>query len=300
MTDETDLLVSAIVLSTQLETGYRQITQQPGNCIQKCFVNKNPKRISPRLNMWTASEDAYVAKHLGFLPMDQIAQNLGRTVNGIKIHWVRKGFPSASNRPGFITANKLSKILNIDVHSVCGWIDSGFLPGRNLAFTKDITRVVALNDLKSWLVKPEHWPYLNPVLIKDDYLNRLVSLAYERWGDEWWTARQVADYCNCDIGIVNKYARNGKLPAIHCTNISGRHANQKWAFWYFKKSDILKWKPPRVNDMHLDWFTPRAYAFILRARSQHLTFATIGRMANRPPRQVERLFNKYRLINHPD
>jgi len=109
--------------------------------------------------------------------------------------------------------------------------------------------------LERFAVKSEHWILFRPDRVRDPALARLVTLAVERWGDEWLTPGQVAEIHN-----VNRHIRAGKLPAV------------KWGNWRIRRSDAERVYFPkgRGTGHELDW-SEEGDAFLVLARAVGLS-----------------------------
>lgn len=112
----------------------------------------------------------------------------------------------------------------------------------------------------------------------DDQL-RLVALRRARWNDEWWSIGRVARYHGVDSRVINRAIHLGLLPAADYGNrwILKSHATDPLIRFYTGKG-----KPGSTRS---DW-TPRADAFLRRARAQGLTYAVIARLMKKSENAV--------------
>lgn len=220
---------------------------------------------------WTPEEDLFLDEALGRLSIDEISAYLGRSLQAIKIRRTRLGFDAPSKQPDELTGRQAADLLGVDVHAVCRWIDDGILPGRKLPMARQI-RVVKKVTLYRWAVNPMNWPYFeNSVYedtrsnngrdfakgtqrIADPHLRRLVELKKARWGDEWWSLGQVADYHGVTLSGVHKAVYEGRIPGVRYQN------------WRVRKSDALKLQiVPGKGHSSLSQWSPRADEFLLLA-----------------------------------
>lgn len=185
---------------------------------------------STRMPPWTAEEDAFLTQNLGWLSLEEMAAQLGRTPVAVELRWKRDlGLPAPSKHPDWLTANQVAKTLGIDGHAVIHLIERGLLPARLLPGERRI-RVVHRLTLKRWVVNPTNWIYFLGSIkdtrrISDEPLRRLVERQKPRWQDEWWTPGQVARYHGlANSNLVNLYIRTGRLPAV------------KWGNWFILRS----------------------------------------------------------------
>src|SRR5574341_772118 len=259
------------------------------------IVASHAFRPGGRAPDWTRAEDAFLRQALGWLSEDEIARRLGRTPVAVHLRWKRDLHLSApSKAPEVLTANQIAEGMGMDLHAVGYWIDSGLLPGRRLP-TQDVTRIVARAVFLRWLVNPEHWMYFDPNRVGGEaataragvifdfgfwqHARRLLDLARARWNDEWWSARQIADYHGVTTKDVQRYIRLGRLPAMQIVNLSGRHATPHWSLWFARRSDAeqLVFQFGAGSGHAKDW-SRAADAFLILALAVGLSTNAIGRM----------------------
>ena len=244
-------------------------------------------------NRWTPDEDEFYLANAGRLSLAEIARQLGRSEDAVKIHYMRHGMPAPSKQPGYLTAETVSTLLGLDNHKVCAWIDAGILPGERLpSVTWKTYRRVSLIRLKMWLVRPESWIYFDPRKIKNPALRSLVLRAQSRWGDEWLTLPEAGRYLAVNPKTLQQRVRRGQLAGIQSRNKSGRHAGGHWSNWYVRKSDLDEQIIGRGKggNRKLYVWPPKADAYLVRLRSQGLIWDVIGRLMHWPAR---RCFYRY-------
>jgi len=264
------------------------------NALHEC--ERFAPRTRPNHRPWTAEETVFLRKNAGVLTDMEIAERLGRSRAAVKVRRVRALLPSRHAHPDFVAASVAAKMLGIDEHKVCSWIDSGLLAGE--IYEKQNTsgrcasgrymRRVRLVTLKRFITRPHHWIYFDPRGVVDADLQRLVLCAWERWGDEWWTARQVADFHGVDVTWVAQKLRQGKIPGLQARNLGGRHPDAAWSYWFIRRSDAIRARFLDARESALEraaeevW-SERADAFILRAKADGMGWTEIGvRMGWRP------------------
>lgn len=241
-----------------------------------------PARITkpPRPKPWTSEEDEFYRKNAGMMSYEEMAEALGRSRNAIKVRFTRKGMPPASKAPGWMTAQKVANLLSIDPHTTVGWIRKGVLPGEVMFFTRRPIYRIAIITLKRWLVHPEHWIYFDANKIKNPAWRSLVLRAQDRWGDEWWSSRQAADYLGVDVKDITRQISIGKIRGIQAKNRGGRD-RATWSLWYVRKSDAVNLVIPRGkggDKLNYPW-PAGADRFLVHARDGlKLEWEAIGRM----------------------
>jgi hypothetical protein len=238
---------------------------------------------------WTAAEDEFLKKNLGWISEEEIATTLSRTVVAVRLRWKRDlRLPSPSKHPDWITANQVAKMLGIDGHAVIKLINLGRLPARTLPGQRNI-RVVHRQQLVRWVINPMNWPYFinsikNLARIEEPHLRRLILLKKERWNDEWWTLADVARHYDGDPRLANKYVHDGKF-----------RPQLKWPNWYILRSEALKpglvFYRGKGEALGLDRWGDEGDAFIILARAIGLPWAAIGLLMGDPSgRKVEQHF----------
>jgi len=234
--------------------------------------------IAPRRKPlpWSEREDEFLRQNLGVLSEEEIGAALRRTLTAVHLRWKRDlGLPAPSKTPGYVTANQAGKMLAVDVHAVCRWIERGWLRARRLPFRNRKVWHIWVEDLKRFAVKPEHWILFCPDRVRDPALARLVALAVERWGDEWLTPSQVAETHGVGHQDVNRYIHAGNLPAV------------KWGNWRIRRSDAeqVYFHKGRGAGHELDW-SEEGDAFLVLARAVGLSLAAIGHLVDWPSHRV--------------
>jgi hypothetical protein len=194
--------------------------------------------------------------------------------------------------PGYISCNKIAKILGVDSHKPPTWVDLGILKGEPIPYDYGtLKRRVKIEDFKRWLIKPTSWVYFDVKRIRIKSFRRLVELAQQRWGDEWWTTRQAADYLGTTTNLVLQQIKRGRINGFQAIGLD-RIRNPRWAFWFVRRSEILKYRMPNRSDSNN--FTPSADEFMLKARIEWgLSPAVIAKMMKRDKRSVE---NRIRFL----
>jgi len=251
---------------------------------------------------WMQSEDGFLRQNLGVLTESQIAAALGRTVVAVHLRWSRDlGLPSPSKDPRFITARGIARLLGVDEHKPCRWIDTGLLPGRLMPSDANHPRVIRLVERTAfyrWAANPRNWIWFDIDLVVDPSLRNFLQRRRQRWGDEWWTTPQVAAYHDVEVGDVKRYLQMGKLHGVQAPNYAGRHPQPAWARWRILRSEAtrpgLVFKKGRGAGNKLNW-SQSADAFILLARAVGLSTNAIAAMTGWRSGRVS--YRQMRLIS---
>lgn len=215
---------------------------------------------------WAPNEIEYLKLMHDKATNTQIAEYLGRTKIAVQVQRKRMHLPEMSTaRTAYYTATHISNLMGLDAHKICWWIDNGLLKGHLQPGGRKI-RLVSRMRFMCWVTNPENWIYFNPLRIADPDLARLLTKRAERWGDEWWPTRWVADYHGVDAKFVATHIKRGLLPGKQAAmSIGGRHADPAWLNWFVKKSDAIK-HTFYTRENPRPALTARAEAWIVYAR----------------------------------
>jgi len=240
----------------------------------------------PRLKAmdWTREDIDFLHAHHADMLDGEIAEALGRSEMAVKVYRVRQGLACASRaRSEWVTSNHGAKMLGVEMHAMSWWCEHGLIPYTPAGPNRQI-RLVRIRDLTRFAVNPLNWVYADWRKINDPHLRRLCELRAERWCDEWWSTRQVAEYHGVDVKDVTRLIKAKRITA-YCPPISrgGRHKERKWAPWFVLKSEATR--PELVfyrrkgvpGEPRGRTFTPAADAWILRARELGYSWARIAR-----------------------
>lgn len=264
-----DALIDAAVTQAEIENGVSAAVamSRSSNGRAAMLAAATGETVDPQANAaeWTPEDDAYLQRHLGRLPLAQIASNLGRTESAIKIRWTRMGMEAPSKRDGEMVATEVGRRLGMCGKKIIRLIDTGILPGRTLPGIKGI-RVVEERHLLRWLVQPRNFIYITSTRrIKDRRYRGLVQRAMARWDDEWLSTGQVARMHKVTTGAVTKAIYEGRLPAV------------RWQNWQVLRSDALELRFSTRSGLRMVW-SEQADAFMVLASAIGLPWFLINQM----------------------
>lgn len=256
--------------------------------------------IAPRLAMgdfgparkapaWSPDEDEFLRRHLGVMSEAEIAARLGRSETGVHLRWKRDlRLPAPSKHPDYITAHRLADLLGVDGHKAVEWVDSGLLPGELIPFKGRAVRRVRRTALYRWALLPVSWIRFDVRRVADPHLRRMIELRQARWGDTWWTSRQVADYHGVEPQDVQRLIRQGKVEsAVQVVNLGGRNPGGRWNFWFMRRSEAMSLRFVRGRGAGQDYpWSQEADAFLLLARAVGHSTNAIGRLMGWPAQRV--------------
>lgn len=244
------------------------------------FALQGAEQKRTRARPWTPEEDAFLIANLGYLTDAQIGKALKRTAVGVHLRWDRDlALPGPSKDSKIITAQKAADALGIDAHKIIGWCDHGLIPHRIMAGGRNI-RLIDRQAFRRWVLNPMNWPYFKSDQVRDPELKRMLKKRAQRWGDEWWSSRQVADYHGADTQDVKRYIVLGRITSFRLPySLGGRDWNRRWSNHFVLKSEAIQVTFLRGKGNHRpSQFTPAADAWLLKARDElGMTFVHIGR-----------------------
>ena len=240
----------------------------------------------PNLNArrWTKEEDQFLVDNYNTMSETEIGIHLDRSLTSVHLRRERDlNLPGVSKTADVITSYKAAVALGIDPHKTWHWVDIGLIK-RYYKPGAPTIRIIKKTDFIAWVVNPKNWIYFDIHKIKDAHLRRLCELRSMRWGDEWWTTPQVADYWKVGVSDVKRYIQFGWMPATHIpVSFGGRNPNGKWSYWRVLRSDAMRVKIyNQGNSQHV--FTDRNFSenadrFLMTARNElHLEYPVIAKM----------------------
>ena len=138
---------------------------------KKIVKEQNNRRLK-----WTAKEEDILLENYGEIPVYKIEKKLGRKKIARKIE--KEGLGSVTEYAGLITAHKLSKILNVDSHTVLKWIRTKGLPHkRKILKYKKEHLIINIPDF--WL-----WAEQNKHLVPFHKIERRILIPEPSWLEE--------------------------------------------------------------------------------------------------------------------
>lgn len=253
------------------------------------FMIKRFGSRNSRAAGWKSDEVAFYRANVGVLPVEVIAEKLGRSVNAVHTKQIRLQLPAPSKRPGFLTGHQAAKVLGVDIHCVMLLHKRGLLPTVRVPGERGILNI-RVTRLYSWAVNPQHWMYFKTAKMGDRHLARLVELAQSRWGDEWWSIGKTAQHHGVTVNGINQQIQRGKIPGA-----------VDWGNWWIRKSEAMALviRPGKGSNKTISRWTPAADAFLVRAYEMGLTTAVIGKMMKRDPRAVNHHMRQIGLKRSP-
>ncbi|MGF9891106.1 hypothetical protein ABEX78_20830 [Priestia megaterium] len=133
------------------------------------------KQNNTRLK-WTTEEENILLENYGEIPVYKIEKKLGRKKIQRKIE--KEGLGYTTEYAGLITAHKLSKILNVDSHTVLNWIRTQELPHKRkvLKYKKEHF-IINIPDFWVWAEQNKH-------LVPFHKIERKVLVPEPSWLEE--------------------------------------------------------------------------------------------------------------------
>jgi hypothetical protein len=232
-----DLLMDMAISGAEIEDGISPERVAFHSNLNPAIFSGLERRRDAKEPQWSPEELDYLANNSGKQTIEEIAEFLGRSVLAVTIKQTRKKIKRVSTaKQCYITANQASIMLGIDGHKVAHWFDVGFIRGRIQPGEHQI-RLVLKVALFAWACNTDNWIYFDPNKVQDAHLRRLIELKKARWGDEWWTTKQVAAYHGVETSFVNSYIDAKRISARQIKySLGGRHTKMGWANWFVLKS----------------------------------------------------------------
>lgn len=275
-----DDLLEMLIDKAEIEDGYssKHVLARSRNPIP--MINLTiAERGSRTTTEWTHEEDEFLRNNLGFMSESEMARKLGRTVTGVHLRWFRDLLlTSPSKHPDWISAETASEMLGVDCHKVAHWCDQGLIPYRLLPSRRKI-RLIHRTAFDRWVISTPNWIYFDHTKIADPRLRRLCELRAKRWGDEWWTTKQAAEYHGVSSKDVLRLILRREIPGVQLqASKGGRHPDAGWLYWYVRKSDAVKAVFVRRGMNQKFEFTARGAAWVRKAKLElNLSCAEINR-----------------------
>ena len=114
--------------------------------------------------------------------------------------------------------------------------------------------------------------------LPDLRLRALCERRAQRWGDEWWSTEQVAQYHGCGSKAVVHQIRRGKLPGVQrALGAHEKYTGRKWKVWYVLRSDAMATKA-----LYFKKLTPAALDYVRRARADGDVWRVINKKMKLP------------------
>lgn len=248
--------------------------------LDRLVLSSIAQAVQTRNPGWTPEEDLFLKANIAMMTDAEIGEALGRSEIAVHLRWSRDlHLPCRSKHPDVITANLAAEMLGIDAHKTAYWVDCGLIPGRLMPGARKM-RLIRKVDFRRWVLNPMNWVWFDPKKVRDPELKHMLNLRAARWGDEWWTTRQVADYHGAYPKAVEQQIIRGTLHSFRLpVSLGGRDHNRYWSNHFVLKSEAVRAVFYRGKGNHKRCiFTPAADAWLLKARDElGMTFIEIGR-----------------------
>ena len=191
-------------------------------------------------NAWSAEDEAFLTRWSGVLAAEEIAAELGRTRSAVASQQYLRGLATVLKHPEFMTGQRMADALGVDSHSILLMIERGVLRAERIPLTSGrcVWRM-RRTAFYAWALNPLNWVYFvrsvrEPERIQDEELRRLIVRRKGTWiaadgqPDEWWSIGEVAEYHEVIHQFINKYIRDGRLPAVD------------WGNWWIRRSEATR------------------------------------------------------------
>lgn len=169
------------------------------------------KLIRARKN-WRPDELAYLSRHFGVLPDEEICQFLQRSRNALKIAAYRK-LNGLKRKDNFYTSAEVARSLGVrDSKTIIGWVKKGWLPhnrapmfvGLNQVWSFSEQNIIKLLRRRPYLATREN--------VKQFIFRKVIDEEWER--DPWYTPAEAMHFLGVKtIDAVHRYIYQGLLQA---------------------------------------------------------------------------------------
>lgn len=180
---------------------------------------------------WKPDELAYLSRHYGLLPDEEIAAFLGRSRHALRIAAYRK-LGGQKRKDNFYTSAEVARALGIrDSKSIIGWVRKGYLRGERGPMYVGLSQVWRFSE-QAIIRCLHHRPYLvKPTQVRQHIFQRIVQDEWQR--DPWYTPEQAAPFLGVKTpDAIHKYIHQGLLRAQ-------KKPGGPWqGIWIIRKSDI--------------------------------------------------------------
>jgi len=107
----------------------------------------------PKSKIWTKEEIEYLSANWGLKSVPFIARHLNRTETAIILKAKRMRLGAASTSGEYLTANQVSKLLGVDIHTVMDrWIlKHGLKAKKRVIRTRRMMTMIKFTELVNWL-----------------------------------------------------------------------------------------------------------------------------------------------------
>lgn len=120
------------------------------------YIKKAEKQISPK--WWQKNEVEYLKEHWGAMPIPEIAKNINKSVNAVKLKAFRLGLKRFIHSGEYVTYNQLRLLINGSTQG--GWYDTKLLkagfPLRYKAAVNYQIKIVYMDEFWAWFKNNRH------------------------------------------------------------------------------------------------------------------------------------------------
>jgi len=162
--------------------------------------------------VWRPEELAYLSRHFGVLPDEEICQFLQRSRSALKIAAYRK-LNRLTRKDNFYTSSEVARSLGVrDSKTVIGWVKREWLPYHKGPMFVGLNRVWSFSE-QDIIKLLRRRPYLiNRQNVKQFVFRKVIDEEWER--DPWYTPAEAMHFLRVKTAdAVHKYIYQGLLKA---------------------------------------------------------------------------------------
>lgn len=193
------------------ESAYAGSIPAPATKGAKRMVTKTVELSRARKN-WRPDELAYLSRHFGLLPDEEICQFLGRSRNALKLAAYRK-LNGQKRKDNFYSSCEVARSLGIrDAHTIVLWVHKGWLPYKKGPMFQGPYQVWSFSeqDIIKCLKR-------RPWLVRRDRVRQYCfrAVVNEEWArNPWYTPEQACSLLGVEsTNTIHGYIYKGWLEA---------------------------------------------------------------------------------------
>ena len=216
---------------------YGSVVAQRGRLMRQGRIDSSTRSYH---RVWTEREMDYLREWVGTLTTEQIAKNLNRSRNAVKIYAYRLGLNLREHKHHY-TARGLGRIFGKCPKSIAWWIEMGWLQG---------TRWGRVGANEMWFVRRKDvLPFLHqyPFLVDRERVTHpgFKQVLDSEWRrDPWYRLVDVTRKCRCSDETLRREIQAGSVNAFR-TN-----SGHTWGYVWLRQSDVEVFKEILNSNVH--------------------------------------------------
>lgn len=183
-------------------------TCDAGHC-----VNPRHLRIAGLRRDWSDDEDHYLRRMYCFVPVRQIAKELGRSATAIQSRRKTLRIRQLQERPELMGVMDFAQAVGLSWSAALKLAKQHPFSTTMYHGNRPVT-VILIDSFKRWLRDPLNWRYLSvDKLVRPDF-RVVVQVAQEHKRDRWLTLTEAAEYVSYSRTYFYRLIRAGSVPYV--------------------------------------------------------------------------------------